>query len=73
MDPFTSAIFEALLFFIILAVTFKAVMTADITKVFQKGAIWQIQIVYIFFSIALSYLVTKALMNLIDLSLRIFT
>lgn len=73
MDPFTTAIFETLLFFILLAVTFKAIMTADITKIFQKGAIWQIQITYIFISIALAYLVTKALMNLIDMSFRIFT
>ncbi len=73
MDPLTTAIFEALLFFIMLAVTFKAIITADITKIFQKGAIWQIQIIYIFLSIALAYLVTKALMNLIDISFRIFT
>ncbi|GEM_PF-550159 len=65
-------IFEVLFFFLILAVTFKAFMRLDITKHFQKGAIWQIQIVYIFTSIALSYLVLKAFMNLIELFQRLF-
>ncbi len=65
-------IFEVLLFFLILAVTFKAFMSLDITKHFRKGSVWQIQIVYIFASIALSYLVLKAFMNLIELFQRLF-
>ncbi len=73
MDPITLGLFETLLFFIILGVSFKALMTMDITKIFQKGAIWQMQITVIFFSIAMAYLVTKALMNLIDISFRIFS
>ncbi len=66
-------LFEVLLFFILLAVTFKAMMSLDITRYFQKGAVWQIQIIYIFLSIALSYLVLQAVMNLIYISQRLFT
>ncbi len=73
MDPITLGLFETLLFFIILGVTFKALMMMDITKLFQKGAIWQMQITVIFLSISIAYLVTKALMNLIDISFRIFS
>ncbi len=73
MDPTMTGIFEAILFFILLAVTFKAFMAMDITKVFQKNAIWQMQITYIFMSIAISYLVLKAIMNLIDISFRLLS
>ncbi len=71
MDPVALGIFETLLFFILLALSFTALMRIDLTKYFQKGAIWQIQIIYIFTAIALSYLVLKAIMNLITISLRI--
>ncbi len=71
MDPFLLGIFEIILFFILLALTFSAIMRLDITKHFQKGAIWQMQIIYIFSAIALSYLVLKAIMNLIEISYRL--
>ncbi len=73
MDQMTMDIFEALLFFIILAVTFKAIVKIDITKHFEKGAIWQMQITYVFLAIGLSYLVLKAIMNLVEISRRLFT
>jgi len=73
VDPSALAILEGLLFFIILAVTFKALMAFEVHKYFQKGAIWQMQITVIFASLALSYLVLKAVMNLIIISVQLFT
>ncbi len=73
MNPNAIVIIEALMFFVVLGVTFKALMSFDITKHFHKNAIWQMQITVIFASIALSYLVTKALMTLIQISLNLFT
>jgi len=72
MDPIALAIFEALLFFVLLAVTFKAVMEIEIAKHFRKGAIWQIQLFTIFLSIGLGYLVLAAVMNLIHITLELF-
>ncbi len=71
MDPTQAALIELILFFIIFPVTFKAMMALDITKGFQKGAVWQIQIIYIFLSIALAYLVSSGLFRLIELSHRL--
>jgi uncharacterized membrane protein YwzB len=68
MDPLQSAITELILFFILFPLTFKAMMAADISSIFKKGAIWQIQIIYIFISIGLAYLVTRGLMRLIELT-----
>ncbi len=68
MDPFFQALMELILFFIIFPVTFKAMMSFDLAKHFQKGAIWQIQIITIFLSLALSYLVTRTFAWLIELS-----
>ena len=73
MDPIQSAILELILFFIIFPVTFKAMMSVDITPYFKKGAIWQMQIIYIFISLALAYLVVQALMQLIGLMTRLIT
>ena len=73
MDPFGLAIFEGLLFFIIFAITFRSLMKMDITPIFQKGAIRDMQVVYIFIAIALSYLVLKAIMNLVTISITIFS
>lgn len=71
MDLFLLGIFEMLLFFILLALSFNALMRIDISKHFQKGAIWQMQVVYVFIAISLSYLVLKAIMNLIDIMYRL--
>jgi uncharacterized membrane protein YwzB len=61
-------ILESILFFVFLGLTFKALMASRIPEMFIKGAIWQIQIVTIFLSLALAYLVTQALMRLIEIS-----
>jgi uncharacterized membrane protein YwzB len=68
MDPLQNAISELILFFIIFPITFKAMMAADISSIFKKGSVWQIQIIYIFISIGLAYLVTRGLMRLIELT-----
>ncbi len=68
MDPFFATLMELLLFFVIFPVTFKAMMAVDLAKHFHKGAVWQIQIITIFLSLALSYLVTRTFAWLIDLS-----
>lgn len=73
MDPLGLAIFEGLLFFVIFAITFRALMKMDITPIFQKGAIRDMQFIYIFLAIALSYLVLKAIMNLVTISITIFS
>ncbi len=73
MDPFGLAVFEGLLFFIILAITFKSLMKMDITPIFPKGAIRDMQIIYIFLAIALSYLVLKGIMNLVTISITLFS
>ena len=73
MNPNAIIIIEGFVFFIILGVSFKALMAFDIAKHFFKGAIWQMQITVIFLSIALSYLVTAAIMRLIQISLNLFT
>jgi uncharacterized membrane protein YwzB len=61
-------ILEVFLFFIFLGVSFKALMATRIQSMFLRGAIWQIQIITIFFSLALAYLVTQAVIRLIEIS-----
>jgi uncharacterized membrane protein YwzB len=61
-------ILESILFFVFLGLSFKALIASRIPEMFIKGAIWQIQIVTIFLSLALAYLVTQALMRLIEIS-----
>ncbi len=73
MEAWHAALIELLLFFIVFPLTFKALMSLDIGKMFQKGAIWQMQITVIFISIALSYLVTRGVMNLIELSTKLLS
>lgn len=68
MDALLLAWTELLLFFIIFPLTFKALMAADLGQFFQKGAVWQIQTIYILISIALAGVVTAVLINLIDLT-----
>ncbi len=71
MDPLALAIFEGLLFFIIFAITFRSLMSMDISPIFKKGSIREMQFIYIFMSIAITYLVLKAIMNLVTISITI--
>ena len=61
-------VLEAILFFIFLGLSFKALMASRIPEMFIKGAIWQIQIITIFLSLALAYLVTQSVIRLIEIS-----
>ena len=72
MESVHAAIVELLMFFIVFPVTFKAMMAVNIAKHFQRGAIWQIQIMTIFISVVLSYLFVRAIMHMIELSTIIF-
>lgn len=71
MEAWHAAMIEILLFFVIFPITFKALMSLDIGKMFHKGAIWQMQITVIFISIALAYLVTRGVMNLIEITTKL--
>jgi len=73
MDLGLLNILEFFLFFVVFAVVFQAFNALHIEKYFKKGQIWQIQIIYIFSTIIFTYLTVKALMNLIYLSLSIFS
>jgi len=61
-------LFELVLFFIVFAISFQAFSAFDLEKFFKKGYTWHIQIIYIFSAIIFSYLFTKAIVNLVDLS-----
>lgn len=67
----TLMILEFFLFFLFFALTFKALMSIDISKAFFKNALWQMQIITIFVALALTYLVNQAVMRLIELALSI--
>ena len=68
MGTFELAIMELLLFFIVFPVTFKAMMAVDINRLFRRGSVWQIQLLTIFSSIIVAYLLTRAIMHLITLA-----
>lgn len=73
MDFIYLNILEFFLFFVVFTIVFQAFNAFDLSKIFKKNHTWQIQIIYIFSAIIFSYLVVKAFMNLIELSLSIFT
>ena len=66
-------ILEILLFFITFPFVFQAFNAFDTSKIFKKGFVWQIQILYIFGSIIFTYLFVQAIVNLISLSINIFS
>ena len=61
-------IFEYLVFFSTFIIIFKALNAFDLSRFFKKGHVAQIQILYIVFTVVLSYLFTEAIMNLITLA-----
>ena len=73
MDPNILNILELLLFFVAFPFIFQAFNAFDTSKIFKKGFVWQIQILYIFGSITFTYLFVKAIVNLIYLSGSIFS
>lgn len=69
MNPL--AILELSLFFIILIFVFQNLQAIDYSKIFKKGRTGQIQIIYAMTCIIMSYLLTKALINIIVLSMQL--
>lgn len=69
MNPL--AILELSLFFIILIFVFQNLQAIDYSKIFKKGKTGQIQIIYAMTCIIMSYLLTKALINIILLSMQL--
>ncbi len=67
------ALLELILFFILFPVMFKIIMAMHIPTIFKKYAVWQIQLFTIFTTIILTYLLTRSLIHLIELSIRVFT
>ena len=68
MDKGILSILELLLFFIAFPFIFTAFSAFDLSRLFKKGRIWQIQVIYIFSTIIFTYLFVRAIMNLIELS-----
>lgn len=64
-------IMQLTLFFVMLPITFKALMSLRIEELFKKNHIWQIQVMFIIFSVILSYFFVDALMGLVRLSLGV--
>ena len=73
MDITTISIMEIFLFFVTFPFVFQAFNAFDTSKIFKKGYVWQIQIIYIFSSIIFTYLFIKAIINLIQISANIFS
>lgn len=71
MEQSVSNIIEIFIFFITLAVILQAVMSIDTSKIFKKNSTWEIQIFFIFGSIIFAYLFSKAIINLINLTVEI--
>jgi uncharacterized integral membrane protein (TIGR02327 family) len=63
-----SAILELAMFFVFLIFVFQNLQSIDYSKIFKKGKTGQIQIVFMMVCIIVAYLLTKALMNIIELS-----
>ena len=55
-----------LLFFVFLFVSLKILTASFIEKMFKKSAIWQIQLFIIFVSIIMAYLLSEAIVSLME-------
>jgi uncharacterized membrane protein YwzB len=73
MDITILSIIELFLFFVTFPFVFQAFNAFDTSRIFRKGYIWQIQIIYIFSSVIFTYLFIKAIVNLIQISANIFS
>ncbi len=62
---------EMLLFFVFIVFVFQNLQAIDYSRIFKKGRTGQIQVVFMMVTVSLAYLLTKAIMNLIDLSMRL--
>lgn len=71
MNPTVLAILELVIFFLTFPFVFMAFNAFDLSKFFKKGFQWQIQILYILGAVIVAYLFTRAIVNLVYLSLEI--
>ena len=71
MDLGLFSLLELLLFFILFAFNLQLFKTVRFDLLFKKGHTKEIQLVYIFTVIIFSYLLTRALMNLFELTFNI--
>ncbi len=69
MDDLLLTLFELGLFFILLVLNLQLFNSLNFEKMFKKGHIKQIQLMYFFTVIIFTYLLTRALMNLVELSI----
>lgn len=60
---------EFILFFIFLGLTLKVLSKSKIPRMFDKGSLWQIKVIIVFFGISLAYLVSTAIIRLMQISL----
>jgi uncharacterized membrane protein YwzB len=73
MDPLIKNILELLLFFISFPFLLKWFNATRFEELFKKGRIQEIQVLYIVTVIIVAYLLSTALVNILDLSVSIFT
>ncbi len=59
-------ILKIFLFFLFLFVSLKILTASLIEKMFKKSAIWQIQLFIIFMSIIMAYLLSEAIVSLME-------
>ncbi len=72
MDERLMTLFEIGLYFILLIVNLQLFNTLNFDKIFKKGVQpRQMQLLYFFLIIGFTYLVTRALMNVIELSVSL--
>ena len=68
MDSLLATLLELGLFFIFFIFNLQLFNSLNYEKLFKKGHVRQIQLIYIFTVIVFSYLLTKAIINLIQLT-----
>jgi uncharacterized membrane protein YwzB len=67
MDPKFESLFELLLFFLLFAFNLNLFKSVQYEKLFKKGKVKEIQLIYIIIVIIITYLLTQALMSLFEL------
>ena len=71
MDTTLLAIFELGLFFILLVLNLQLFRAVRFEHLFKKGKTREIQVVYIMVVIIMTYLFSRALMNLVELTFHL--
>ena len=71
MDPLLISLLELFIFFILFMFNLQLFKSIRFDLLFRKGHEREVQLVYIFTVIIFTYLLTRALMNLIELTYRL--